>query len=530
MCYLLLPQAPSGGGLASQYDWVGSFWVSILLTLRPLRPLATLYRSAWALPVLVAVLGLIGVLNHSMWRDEMNVWLIARDSASWGELIENIHYDRAHPGLWHLLVVGLYHSFGNPVAMQIFHWLLGVGSVVLIWVFSPFRRWQKWLLCFGYLPFYEHMLIARNYAVGMLALFAICTLWPWRRRSYLPLALLITLLANSNVYGLLIAIALGLTLGIELITDVTMPRRWLDIGTSAIIILIGCGISLYFILPPSDVADQALGTYVTGFDLKQLLKTLGRLFAGYYTIIPDGSRYVDLILCAAIALGSAGLVVLRLVRQPYALSFYLLANGLILAFTYAKFMPSAVRHFGNLYLVLLAALWIAHHYPPRTKLSPLGRWGLRSRRWYGHMLATILVFHLGAGLYFFTTDLRVPYSAGRAAAAYMRQTGLENEFIVASRDAQMASLSGYLGRPFYYPERQATGSYTLFFKGRRQEVEQSEVLTQARELLLQQDKILLVLSDELAADTLGLAVEPIRDFQESWQDEQYYLYWLSQAS
>lgn len=30
-----------------------------------------------------AVITLIGILNHAMWRDEINGWLIARDSVSW---------------------------------------------------------------------------------------------------------------------------------------------------------------------------------------------------------------------------------------------------------------------------------------------------------------------------------------------------------------------------------------------------------------------------------------------------------------
>ncbi len=112
------------------------------MTFRVPRWLIALYKSPWTAVIIVAVLGFIGALNHSMWRDEMNVWLIARDSPSWGAFVENIHYDRAHPGLWHLLVAGLYHLFGHPMAMQLFHWLLAMGTVLLIWRCSPFNQWQ----------------------------------------------------------------------------------------------------------------------------------------------------------------------------------------------------------------------------------------------------------------------------------------------------------------------------------------------------------------------------------------------------
>ena len=74
------------------------------MTLRCPRWLVTAYKSQWTAVFIIAVVGLLGALNHSMWRGEMNVWLIARDSPSWEALVANIHYDRAHPGLWHRLV------------------------------------------------------------------------------------------------------------------------------------------------------------------------------------------------------------------------------------------------------------------------------------------------------------------------------------------------------------------------------------------------------------------------------------------
>ncbi|MEM6254332.1 MAG: hypothetical protein AAF821_15550 [Cyanobacteria bacterium P01_D01_bin.156] len=500
------------------------------MTPRMPRWLHTLYQSRWTAIILVAVLGLIGALNHSMWRDEMNVWLIARDSPSWAAFVENVHYDRAHPGLWHLLVAALYHLFGHPIAMQVFHWLLALGTVVLIWRFSPFTHWQKWLMTFGYLPFYEHLLIARNYAVAMLLLFAICALWPQRQRAYWPLAGLLVLLANSNVYALLIAIALALTLGVELLFEVKLRRNWLDVIVSAAVIIAGFGLALYFILPPSDVASQALGDYTNGIDIRQLLKAIGRIFGGYYIIIPNGARYLDLSVCGAIALISCFWVSRRLLNKPYALIFYLSGNGILLAFTYAKFMPSAMRHYGNFYLILIAALWLANHYPASPQLTKRlfpNNWQTPNLKWFNRIFTTILIAHLLGGIFLFSTDLNIPYSASRKAAAYMRQANFQGEFIVASRDAQMASLSGYFGQPFYFPERQAIGSYTLFFKGIRREVTQPEVIQQIQELIKEHPKILLVLTKELEAPTAGLEIIPIESFTRAWQDEEYYLYWVT---
>jgi hypothetical protein len=264
-----------------------------------------------------------------------------------------------------------------------------------------------------------------------------------------------------------------------------------------------------------------------------LLRTLGRLFAGYYTAIPNRDRLFDALACSLVAIAALVIVALNLVKKPPALAFYLLANGLILGFTYVKFMPQFHRHFGNLYLVLFGALWLAQQSAPSTALTRhlpiLERGADRARRWLPALLITILVVHLAGGLYRFSLDLVVPHSAGRAAAAYIRQANLQEAFIVGSRDAEMAPLSGYLGRPLYYPERQALGSYTLFFKGDRQEVEQAEVWRQVSDLLDDHPQLLLVLTDELAVSTPEFMVEFLKAFERS-QNETYYLYWVQREA
>ena len=494
---------------------------------RLLSWLVGIYQSPWAALAIAAGCGLIATLNHSPWRDEMNVWLIARDSPTLAALVENIHYDRAHPGLWHLIVAALHTGFGHPLAMQVFHWLLAMGSLTLFWRCSAFSQGQKWLFTFGYLPFYEYSVIARNYAVAMFLLFASCALWPTRRRAYWPLAGLVVLLANSNVYALWMAISITLTLALEFLFEAKRPRPWLDIMGSSLLIVVGCAVSLYFILPPSDVANSALGESFFYFDLDRLLSTVGRFFAGYYTVIPNRRRLLDVVVCTLVAIAAFVLVSLHLIKKPYALTFYLAANGLILGFTYAKFMPRFIRHFGNFYLVLFAALWLAQQFAESSAITRrwprLESWSAQSRRGFRLILTTVLVVNLVSGLYWFGLDLAVPYSAGRAAAAYIRQADLQTTFMVGSRDAELAPLSGHLGRRIYYPERQELGSYTLFFKGDRQDVDQAEVMRQVSELLPTHPEILLVLTDPLAVPTPAFVITPLEVFERS-QKEAYYLY------
>ncbi|MDY7014184.1 MAG: hypothetical protein SVX43_11415, partial [Cyanobacteriota bacterium] len=124
-------------------------------------------------------LGAIGIFNHAMWRDELTIWLIARDSASISEFFQIIRYE-PHPPLWYLCVAVLYRLSDNPVIMQVFHLLLGTGVAYLFLRYSPFRPLHKVLFVFGYLPFYEYLIISRNYSLGVLFAFAFCAGFNWR--------------------------------------------------------------------------------------------------------------------------------------------------------------------------------------------------------------------------------------------------------------------------------------------------------------------------------------------------------------
>ena len=69
--------------------------------------------------VFTAAFGLIVLFliqSHEMWRDELQAWLLARDSISITELFQNLKYE-GHPGLWHLLLYPLTRISTIPESM-----------------------------------------------------------------------------------------------------------------------------------------------------------------------------------------------------------------------------------------------------------------------------------------------------------------------------------------------------------------------------------------------------------------------------
>ena len=495
-------------------------------------------------------LGLIGILKHAMWRDELNVWLIARDSTSIFDLFRNIKYE-GHPGLWYLCLYLLNQFSHNPIIMQVFHLLLATGAVYIFVRFSPFTQLQKVLFSFSYLPFYEYLLISRNYAIGILLVFVFCALFQTRKKSYLLLSSILFLLANTNAYCLFISVALGLTLIVEYSLGQKLGRKRTqsllanrkNLIASLIIFTLGIIISLVQLIPPTDSTLQGeLSGWTLQFDIKHLANAITRIWNSYIlVVVPADSRPVEVGIFAIISLGLLVFASTLLIRKPVALFLYLFGTLEILLFTYVKFLGSA-RHYGHLYILLIVSLWIASYYPKSNLLiQPITRLGKSfqktSTSWIKFVekyktvfIMVILYAQLVAGLVAFSRDLLVPYSASREAARFIQSQKLEQMLIVGSKDYAVSPLSGYLNKKIYYPERNEVGSFVLF-NNKRKEVDSVAVLEQVSQLIKQnKQNILLVLNSELDTSRTGLKVSPLSKFTKSLiSNEKYYLYLVSPA-
>ena len=74
-----------------------------------------------------------------MWRDELNGWLIARDTQSWSEFFNAVKYE-GHPLLWYLCLSFLNKLSHDPVLMKIFHFFLSITSIYLFLAIYQFTN------------------------------------------------------------------------------------------------------------------------------------------------------------------------------------------------------------------------------------------------------------------------------------------------------------------------------------------------------------------------------------------------------
>lgn len=514
--------------------------------------------NSFALLLTLAFLtvSLIGLFNHELWRDELHDWMTSYDSNSLKELYFNSRYD-GHPIGWFLSLYILTRFSHNPIGMQLLNLLFSTSSIFLIARYSRFPRLSKMLFAFGYFPFFEYSLLCRSYAMGILGVFAFCALYPTRTRSYLPLALALVWMANTNSYGLIFSFALTLGLIAEHIfkqAPFKYSDRIKDIAISTVIFIGGLILSVWWMFPPADSSQTS--SIASRLNLDWLQRAITTIWTVYLPVpvltqynfwnsnfFTDQDLFIGplhivtnhIALVFAIIMPIA--VIIALLRRPVALVIY--ASGMLAMFAFIFLIYyGGMRHAGHMFILLIASLWIAGYYSDSRLTGSLKE--LNNRIWQPgkKLFALFLAIHMLAGFFAYRMDMLFPFSANMATAQYIRDQQLENMMIIGNADINTSGIAAFLDRKFYYLETESYGRF-VFFSTKRKELNSQQFL---EKLILLADResrdILLILNypltikqgdNERPIMSVGLTphmqLSQLTSFTDSIiPDEQFYLY------
>lgn len=481
-------------------------------------------RFAAAVTLAFAAVAGIGLWRHEMWRDELQAWLIPAGSATLGELLHNLRYE-GHPVLWHLLLWPLSRIAARPEAMQVLHLAISAAAVFLFVQRAPFSRPVRALFALGYFPLYEYTVISRSYGLGMLFLFGACAAFPLRRRTYLPLAAALALLAGSNPYGWLLALSFAGMAALELVWDRELRGsvRAADRLASAVLFGGAAAVAAMQMIPPADgrYAESWFLTLQTP-RLFRVLATVARAWlpipnpaepAAWNTNLlwhlPDGVTAA-----IGVALVAAAAVALR--RSRPALVLYLAGTIALVGFTYVKYLGYS-RHHGAHFLLLMACLWIARG---ASRDEAGGRRELP--------LLLLLAVQIAAGAWIFGQDLVRPFSAAKATARFLAQPQFAGSVLIGYQDALTTPVAGYLDRPLFRPQSRSVGTYVLWNRERQLRVPFGELCGILRRQLRQnREGIVLVWTQPPPLCGARLKPEELGRFDDSLvADERFGVYRL----
>jgi hypothetical protein len=451
------------------------------------------------------ILSLIGILNHEMWRDEYQAWMVAADAHSLPQLFQNLKYE-GNPALWHLFLYLISSFTDNPFGMQLFHILISASFIFLFNKYAPFPLLLKILFSFGYYAFFEYNLISRSYGLGLLLVIAFCILYPNRQKYLFFIAAILFLLANDTIFGVILSLCFSGMIFLEYVFhDRKSKISRIPFSSLAVFLLIvfaGVVIGYLQIRPEPDNSFPTL--YVTNYDPIRLKWALSRLVYAYFSF-PDFSTihfwntnfFVSEERQFPIAIALIPILLWMIAFMRYRLVFvvYMLGTLVLLSFYYYTGLIWS-RYAGHLFLLLMACCWLVYYQKEKpytnTLLNKLSLLGNKIRMPF---FILILAIHFCGGVTSYIMDLIYPFSTSARAAAYLRENNLTQYEIIGSRDFVVSPLVSQLGKKILYAERREYGSFIIYDQKRTNIWSLDEVVSFVSDMNRKEHKRIILVKD-----------------------------------
>jgi|GEM_PF-610023 len=407
-----------------------------------------------------ALLTLIFVAHHEIWRDEAQVWLIIKNT-SFSGLFSQLSVE-GHPCLFYLLLYPFVKSGLSIVSMQIICWFSMVCSVFLLWQFSPFSIFTNTVISLssGFLYFFP--VIARSYSILPLLLFAAAILYAKQDKHPILYAIILACIANTHIIMLgFVGCLLLMFVYKNLIHGKNHSRK---IILAAIIIIFSLGASVFQIRNTfksntaisfghdiSKIANVVPFTnnFITSIYDSGIFYTHGENIPSYRL---SGKKlnniYVVIGINISIFILILSLTILLLKIDKYMGLLFLFSilyqTGVYIS-SYSVIIPNRTFCF---ILILIFCLWVTTEYLKRyrgyNKTQPSVN--------YMNMIFTVLIIiTIPNGIRFAITDFYSNYSSGQEMANFIQKNISEkNTAILTNFPPYTLSVSYYLKDRYLY--------------------------------------------------------------------------------
>ncbi|MBO9565186.1 MAG: hypothetical protein J7621_20590 [Niastella sp.] len=391
------------------------------------------------------LLSVYAMLHHEPWGDEIHSWNIAKGSASYLDVIQNSRYE-GHPPTWYT-IMWIVSKFTHHFSwVQAVHLSIATLTVFLILFYSPLPLVSRLLIPFGYYFAFEFSILARNYAIGVLAAFCICLIM---RRSFRYKMIcyygLLLVLANGHLFGLILAGSLHLY---YLVWDYEQHKNVRRIIThllaGAVFLLPSC----YFMFPPSTGALN-VNFWMDRWNASNVMITVQSPLRSI-TPVPAWwnehfwntqflmewqhqyrwMKYFTPLLSAGIV--AAIFFILRKSRKSNLLFF---SNLLVTGFISVLIFPlGCARYAGLIYIGFLAAWWLYCY-----EAKPV--------RWHKWVVNSLLVIQMTAAAVAIGADSGRPFSNFNRVGELVGKVPANEKIVVDYWGAN--ATAAFMDKPFY---------------------------------------------------------------------------------
>ena len=395
--------------------------------------------------------------RHAMWRDELQLWLVASKSETIQDLISNKNYE-VRPYIWFLVCWILSRFTRNPEILKIFNF----GVAITLASFVVFRCTGSLLLrisfLFGFLTLFGYCAISEEYLLGTL-IFIIAISQIQRNRSELSVILLASILANINLLFAIVSIGIVIVPVISLFNEY---RQGNHLNKSTVIgffiFPIFFTVSLASMWPPNDFAFRSTSLQI---DLGALKRMAAATANALFPFLNRGTFN-----------GSYGFLI--------ALSTTLLSFFAIVALILCAFKKSVAIGLSTTVGLTLTILWTGIGYANYwwhfgiILISYFGFTLLSLSEWRNSQIVQKVCYVLSCLILssqtvalFWGPNLGVypaqPYSMAKKTASFIENICDETCTLITNDEVTGASISAYLGgEKLYQANRRDFGTFAVW--------------------------------------------------------------------
>jgi len=417
----------------------------------------------------VCWLALVGWLcwSHTFWRDEVRAFSLALSGSSYPEMLANVHGE-GHPALWYLILRAGHDIFPYREVLPIAGALIGIAAMAILTFFSPFRALVIGLVLFSFWGGFEYVVVARNYGISALVMFALAALYP-RIRNSLWFGVALVALCNTNVPSCLLAAAFLLFRFVEMLTDQSRAtkRDWYVFAGNAGLALVGAYLCFITVYPTFN--DAAVSRNLSDFGIASIGRALIDYDWGFSHLGFEGSLPIPL---NAILLGIS---CLAFIRRPAALAASVAGLLVLKLFFYFVYF-SYYRHEILYVIFLLSLFWMVLD-------GAGGSW--RDREWYrtAQFLGTgvfiaLLVMQTSRMIAPIKTEIEgEKFSRSADVGALLKRPELKGAIVMGDPDTMLEPVTYYADNPVWFLRQQRFGRVVKLAKNSRHMLSMTDVLS-----------------------------------------------------
>lgn len=469
--------------------------------------------------------------GHELWRDEANVWLIARELSPL-RLFGEIRY-QGHPCLWYLLVMP-FAKAGFPFkTLSVLSYLVMAVAAGIFTYQASFHPVTKFICLFSPIFSYYYPVVARNYCLIALLMILLALLYPKRNEKPVVYGLLLGLLVQADTIVLATAGLLSLMWLWESALQSLKEKKWSAALTAAKGLWIPFMSLLLWIAEFRNVSDSPEFQFRI-ISVSEFLHEIKNFSYSILTRMTGRGQTFDLFLIILFLLTG----VLISIRHKNVWPMAVMAGTFLLEVIFSILVYQLhIWHYIAIAFVLIWFFWFGNGQGK----SVLSEGKSRYLQISGRVLSEFLLILLAVTMFIrwnsaeesssLENALFGVYSDGVNVAEYIKEYISEDELIFSTDVSESSTVQAYLGKQytFYYAGNGQREVYADYTEEQKKTIAYEELLNFVKREFPEKDSFYILESPSSCitdiSEEAGLSFEMCyQTSEETARGENYTLY------